>query len=146
MEKQVKKRVLVAEDDPGILEFHQNILSVKYEVTTAANGEEAWKIFQKTPFSVIVTDIDMPVMDGNDLIRNVISKKPETQIVIVSSVTKAAVALWSTKNNITYLPKPVEFAYINIAVSSAFPRYQEQKWLNEMKKLIAKAPFWIKEC
>lgn len=58
-------RVLVVDDSITTRTLEKNILESKgYVVTTAVNGQEGWDILQKQSFSLVITDINMPVMDG----------------------------------------------------------------------------------
>ena len=65
MDQNSKIEILVVEDDRDMRDFIQEILLEKgYIVTTAANGKEALKRLDETPFPIIVSDLKMPVMDG----------------------------------------------------------------------------------
>jgi two-component system chemotaxis sensor kinase CheA len=66
------KRALLVDDSA----FYRSMIgsyleAAGYEVVEASNGEEGLKQLERFEFSVILTDIEMPVMDGFDLIRNV---------------------------------------------------------------------------
>jgi two-component system sensor histidine kinase and response regulator WspE len=67
-----KLRVLVADDTSTIREMERDLLSgVGYDVVTAADGMEAWHRLRETEFDLVVTDIDMPRLDGIGLIRSI---------------------------------------------------------------------------
>ena len=58
-------RVLVVEDHPVLLDFITTLLEDKYHISTAINGEMAWRLLQSDPsFDLIISDVMMPVMDG----------------------------------------------------------------------------------
>ncbi|PAY18436.1 hybrid sensor histidine kinase/response regulator [Rhodopirellula sp. SM50] len=62
------RTLLLAEDSVTTRVLLRNILeSAGYEVTTAADGQQAWELIQEKPFDILVTDVDMPRMDGFDL-------------------------------------------------------------------------------
>lgn len=82
-------RILVVDDSITTRTLEKNILeSKKYLVTTAVNGQEAWDILQKQSFTLMITDINMPVMDGFELTDRV--KKSEKlasmPVIIVTSL------------------------------------------------------------
>lgn len=84
-----KPHILVVDDSITTRTLEKNILENKnYQVTVAVNGQEAWEILQKQKFSLLITDVMMPVMDGFTLTENV--KKSKTlknlPVIIVTSL------------------------------------------------------------
>lgn len=83
------KKVLVVDDDPVLLTVHETALKeAGYEVATAQNGKEAFEKFMQVvgtdeQFDAIVTDGNMPEMDGLDLIANVRSDPAHEGVLIV---------------------------------------------------------------
>ena len=66
------RKVLVVDDDPAMRRIVSKILdSAGYEVTLAANGSEAFEILQQECPAFVVTDWDMPVLDGAALCRKI---------------------------------------------------------------------------
>jgi CheY-like chemotaxis protein len=66
------KRVLLCDDESHILRAAEFKLSrAGYDVTTASNGQEAWEAIQANPPDILVTDLQMPRMDGLELSRRV---------------------------------------------------------------------------
>ncbi|OGQ82982.1 MAG: hypothetical protein A2289_03780 [Deltaproteobacteria bacterium RIFOXYA12_FULL_58_15] len=61
--------VLVAEDDPGLLQSVTTLIGEKYRVLAASDGESALEMAAKYRPDVLVTDIGMPRMDGIELTR-----------------------------------------------------------------------------
>lgn len=89
-------RVLLVEDNVVVRDMFryglQKLLrnrdsQVDFEVHEADNGSAAWKLLEQEPFNLIVLDLYMPVMDGNQLIKRV-RQNPATKdipIIVVSS-------------------------------------------------------------
>ena len=86
-----KPRVLVVDDSITTRTLERNILEIHgYQVTVAVNGLEAWNLLQHEPFDLVVTDVEMPEMDGfalTERIRND-NELGEIPVVIVSSLAK----------------------------------------------------------
>ena len=62
-------RLLVVDDDPILREFAAaNLSTPQVEVEVAADGDEAWHRLAKGAFDIALIDLDMPVMDGFELI------------------------------------------------------------------------------
>lgn len=67
-----KRTVLVVEDDAGILrQIAFNLESHGYLVQTAVTGLEALKILMQNRADLLITDVMMPEMDGNELVSSV---------------------------------------------------------------------------
>jgi phosphoserine phosphatase RsbU/P len=67
-----RTNVLVVEDDPvSQLIFQRNITQLGHTVSQASNGAEAWSIFEREPFRIVVSDWMMPQMDGLELCRRI---------------------------------------------------------------------------
>jgi diguanylate cyclase (GGDEF)-like protein len=64
--------VLVADDEPGTrLMLATMVERLGHRCTQAADGEEAWRLFGATRPDVVITDWDMPGVDGTELIRRI---------------------------------------------------------------------------
>ncbi|MEM6438430.1 MAG: response regulator [Pseudomonadota bacterium] len=64
------KRVLIAEDEPHIVESLRFILSREgYDVADAADGEAAWDSLDAAPPDVLILDVMLPRLNGFDLLR-----------------------------------------------------------------------------
>lgn len=82
------KHIVIADDERLQCEMLNQILKQKDPeiiVYMAANGQEAYEYLQKNQADVLVTDIQMPVMDGIELIRRVSEEWPEIKIVLISA-------------------------------------------------------------
>lgn len=75
----MSRRVLCVDDDPNILRAYSRTLRSKFELDTAASGEEAIRILaERGPYAVVVSDMRMPGMDGVELLRRVRETAPDT--------------------------------------------------------------------
>jgi two-component system chemotaxis sensor kinase CheA len=82
-------RVLVVDDMVTARMLMRNILeSAGFAVKTANNGVEAWALLQEETFDIVVTDVEMPVMDGIGLTRSIRADEKLTTlpVVIVTSM------------------------------------------------------------
>lgn len=67
-----KKQILVVDDSLTVREVERRLLeSAGYEVATAVDGVDGWNTLMARPFDLLVTDVDMPRMNGIDLVRTV---------------------------------------------------------------------------
>lgn len=87
--KTERPHILVVDDSITTRTLEKTVLESKnYQVTVAVNGKEAWEILQHQKFSLMITDITMPVMDGFTLTEQV--KKSahlhDLPVIIVTSL------------------------------------------------------------
>ena len=93
-------RILQAEDDESMRGFLVRALKkAGYEVIDFANGEEAYERLKTEPFTLLLTDIVMPKMDGIELARRASELDPDLKIMFITGF--AAVIL----NNDIAAPK-----------------------------------------
>ena len=87
-------RILLAEDDDSMRGFLVRALEkAGYDVIDYANGEEAFERLKSEPFTLLLTDIVMPKMDGIELARRASELDPELKIMFITGF--AAVVLSS---------------------------------------------------
>src|SRR5512145_895847 len=114
-------QILIVDDENNIRRVLAAMLKREgYDVTTAADGEQALAVLQKSPVSVVVTDLVMPRVGGMDLLKRVVADWPDVPVILITahgSVDSAVAALKA--GAFDYITKPFD---------------QE-----ELKKVIAKA-------
>ncbi len=90
-ERQKRRHVLVVDDSVTTRSVHRAVLeTADYQVTLAANGEEAWQILQGSRFDAVVSDVEMPRMDGFALTQ-MIRRSPghsALPVVLVTALEK----------------------------------------------------------
>lgn len=79
-------RILLVEDNVELLMLMQTLLSSRYHVTTAHNGKEALGLVEQQALDLIISDVMMPEMDGNELTR-CIKENPNTSHLPVILLT-----------------------------------------------------------
>ena len=85
-------RILLAEDDDSMRGFLVRALKkAGYDVIAYPNGEEAFERLKSEPFTLLLTDIVMPKMDGIELARRASELDPDLKIMFITGF--AAVAL-----------------------------------------------------
>ncbi len=86
-EAQPRKRILVVDDSITVRELERQLLQSRgYAVDVAVDGMDGWNAVRSTPYDLIVTDVDMPRMDGIGLVTLVKADpaRREIPVVIVS--------------------------------------------------------------
>ena len=81
-----KERILVVNDEEPIREMVGKIINqMGHEVVTAKDGKEALEILRKGPFTILITDVKMPEMDGFDLMKSARAEFPTLPIICMTA-------------------------------------------------------------
>lgn len=81
----IPKRILFADDNEFIRDFVSGFLEFSgYEVALAINGIEALAAFCASAFDLVLTDFNMPAMDGFSLAVHIKEKSPSTPIILLT--------------------------------------------------------------
>ena len=79
------KTVLVVDDDPNIVKTYKLVLeSVGYRVDTARNGVEAMFKAKKVYYDLVIIDMNLPDMLGNQLAEQIRDEKPDIKIIMIT--------------------------------------------------------------
>jgi CheY-like chemotaxis protein len=74
--------ILLVEDDPDLREAIYDLLSRKYTVTQAENGKVGQELLEVEHFDLVISDAQMPQMNGVDLLRWIKKEKPTPFILM----------------------------------------------------------------
>lgn len=105
----LKKKILVADDDPGILDSLRLLLEeFDYEVETVANGRKLFAV--KKPFpDVLLLDIWMSGVDGGEICKHLKNKRSTKQIpIIMISANKDTEQIAKASGADDFVAKPFE--------------------------------------
>ena len=81
-----KKRILLVDDEEGIqLLYREEFEEEGYNVTTASNGEEALEKFTKEPPDLVILDINMPDMNGIEVLRHMKEINSDLPVILSSA-------------------------------------------------------------
>ncbi len=102
--------ILVAEDEDELREYLVEYLQIFFKtVYSAACGKEAYKIYQDSKPDIILSDINMPNLDGLSMISRIRLNDEKTKIIIMSAHSDTEKLLQAIKLNlVTYLVKPIK--------------------------------------
>jgi HD-like signal output (HDOD) protein len=104
-------RILFVDDDPLLLQGLRRLLRTTrtdWSPAYANSGAEALEILARERFDVIVTDMRMPGMDGNELLTEVMRRHPHMIRVVLSGQAEQATILRSIGSTHQYLWKPCD--------------------------------------
>lgn len=112
------ERILVVDDEEIIRESLSYILKKEgFYVEEAANGKIALDKFRENSFDLVITDLEMPVMKGVELMEQVKTLNVQTAIMVITAFGSLETAISALRNGASdYILKPVEFDELIIKV------------------------------
>ncbi|MCJ7746349.1 MAG: response regulator [Desulfobacterales bacterium] len=103
------KRILVVDDDQGILDSFEVLLGDRYDLVKAENGFEALQIIEADPPQLIFLDIKMPGLDGIDILRKLKKDQKNVEVVIITATDQEKTEEEAKSLGvIDYLKKPLD--------------------------------------
>lgn len=142
------KRVMLVEDEEFILQGILCIVdwaSIDMEVAyTAHNGEEALEKFRQDPVDIIVTDVEMPLLDGLGLIREIRKDNTRVRCLILSGYDEFEYARTALSLDVEeYILKPINDEMLREALLKAAARLDDmdRKQAANMEEKIGWAQF-----
>jgi cyclic di-GMP phosphodiesterase len=126
-------RILVVDDEQAIRDvLTEGLTDSGYACETASDGVEALDKVRGDSFALVVSDIDMPQMDGVQLLQEIKKLKPDTEIVMLTGVVDVETAIQSMRLGASdYLTKPFNLAEVRITVERAL---EKQRLIRENRE------------
>jgi EAL domain-containing protein (putative c-di-GMP-specific phosphodiesterase class I)/CheY-like chemotaxis protein len=121
--------ILLVDDDACVRSAYGRVLRrAGYRVTTAADGLEAVDLLGTCACDVVVSDVDMPGMDGIELLRQVRDFDPDLQVLLVTGSPSLDSAIRAVEHGAArYLAKPITTPSLIVAVDKAATATREAR-------------------
>jgi len=117
----MKERILVIEDEKRWCDFLSLLMSqAGYEPTATTDSEEGVKLALGQDFSLVLTDLRMPKLDGIEVLKKIKSGKPSLPVIIITAYSTVGAAIESMKQGaFDYITKPFNNEQVMSMVSRA---------------------------
>ncbi len=127
-------KVLIIEDEPDVRESYIDMLTMLgYEVDSADNGVSGLEKLNNNKFDIVITDLNMPRMNGLETLRHIKKKDIDTEVIVVTGFATIENAIGAMKQGaFDYITKPVSMEHVKIVLSKCMQRIQARR---ENKKL-----------
>jgi two-component system cell cycle response regulator len=132
--KGTKAKVLIVDDEPDTLEILQALLSTEgYNIIIASTGEDGVKEAQKEKPEVILMDINLPGIDGNEALRRIRQNNPLQSVIMLTAFATVDNAIQALKEGATdFVKKPFENEHLIHIVNQVL---EKSRTLMEKEKL-----------
>src|SRR5260370_34890027 len=118
----MKRRILIAEDSPQTRDQLRTLLEAGegFEVDTTGDGRAALEALTKNHYSIFLTDLKMPQLDGMKLIEEIRRRQLSVTVLVLTgfgSIDKAVQAM--RLGAYDFLPKPIDIDYLRLVIKRA---------------------------
>jgi DNA-binding NtrC family response regulator len=118
-----RRRILLVDDEQDILDLLHEHFAKDCDVETAADGMTALAIVRARRPDVIFLDINMPGINGVDVLKSVKELDATIPVLMVTANADNALAAEAIKRGaFSYVPKPFDLKYLNHLVAAALSR------------------------
>jgi signal transduction histidine kinase len=132
--------LLVDDKQENLFSLKELLLFNKYEVDTAASGEEALSKVLKNDYALIILDVQMPGMDGYEVAENLngYSKTRDIPVIFLSAVNldKNFITRGYHSGGVDYITKPFDPDLLLLKVSTFYRLYRQKQDLQVIQKVL----------
>ena len=137
--------VLIVDDEPSIVEALDRVLTKEgLQVRSAATGQQALDVLRAHPVHVMITDLRMPGMSGDDLLKAAKALTPEVEVIVMTAYGTIENAVEVMKlGAYDFIAKPLKRAAIVAAVRKALDKQAlvaENRQLRAQLAAVTKRP------
>ncbi len=135
----LRGRILVVDDDPEMCRLLCDVLSKEqHTVETAKSGQEALAVLSDQ-VDVLITDLQLPEMEGLELMHQAKRRAPETAVIIITAFGTIESAIEAMKlGAYDYLPKPFKLAELQLVVQKALQEGALRREVARLRQAIGK--------
>lgn len=132
--------ILIAEDDPVQRKMLSMLLTKKlgYTVISAANGAEAMETIKSSSvgdINAVLLDINMPIMDGFETLKNISKYRPDIPVLMLTGSDDTTIAVKAIKEGASdFIVKPPEPTHLDIAIKNAIRLSALSQELSKLKR------------
>jgi two-component system response regulator PilR (NtrC family) len=119
-----KQKILVVDDEKSMCDFLEIMLQKEgYEVTSTTSGEKALELLDNNLYSMILTDIKMPGVDGFVVLRKAKEVSPDSVVIMITAYGSPEGAVTAIKEGAyDYVTKPFRVEEVKLTIKKALER------------------------
>ena len=135
------KTILIVDDEKNIVSGLEEAFTLEsYNVLTAYDGKEAWDKVNTNNVDLVITDLRMPMMNGNDLVEKISSSYPTLPVIVLTGHGTIETAVESMRRGaVDFFTKPVDldklFLVVKKCLANSELQEQNKKLTEEIEKL-----------
>ncbi|MFH1293740.1 MAG: response regulator [Pseudomonadota bacterium] len=132
------KNALILDDDQAIRLSLEKLVKREFlRPLLAADAKTALEILSQEEIDIVILDINLPDMDGLEVLKKIKEKKPECQVIVITGQGTREIAIQSLRRGaIDYLEKPIEMEEFSAALGRAQEQMAEREDLQYKNRLL----------
>ena len=120
-----KKTVLVVDDEEIIRDFLFEVLNDDFNVSTASDGDEAIDKLKEQSYDLVITDLKMPRVSGDEVVRFAIQSDPDAKVIVITGYSSLySVSKSANHGASAFLSKPFSIKELMQTVSDCMGKAQ----------------------
>ena len=129
-------KILVVEDEEIIrLMFQQTFESWGFQVDVAENGKDALDRCHRENYHIVVTDLNMPMMDGLELLKRIKIKWPNIEVIVITGYATIESAIDAMKHGAyDFILKPVNFDHVQFTMNKCYSKIRFEAENQELRQ------------
>jgi len=129
-------KILIIDDDVKMLELLKKVLTKRgFVVETSSKPREAIEKFQSDGFDIVVTDINMPEINGLEILKQIKSLSPDVIVIMITAFATVSSAVESMKlGAYDYIVKPFNMEEFALIIERASERIHLKKEVEFLRK------------
>lgn len=135
-----KNRILIVDDEQIALRNLDHIMKKEgYEVTSTQSGSNALKLLEEQQFDLVLTDLKMEKVDGNQVLKRSKELSPDTEVVMITGYASLQSAIQAIKEGAyDYITKPFKLDEVRKVVKEALEKVLLKKENQQLREQIEK--------
>ncbi|OGP85567.1 MAG: Fis family transcriptional regulator [Deltaproteobacteria bacterium RBG_16_54_11] len=119
-----KQKILVVDDEKSMCDFLEIMLHKEgYEVTSTTSGEQALELLDNNLYSMVLTDVKMPGVDGFEVLRKTKEVSPDTVVIMITAYGSPEGAVTAIKEGAyDYITKPFRVEEVKLTIKKSLER------------------------
>ncbi|HPG28338.1 MAG TPA: response regulator, partial [Myxococcota bacterium] len=136
-----ERTILVVDDDASILDMTEDLLGhAGYAVTKARSGSDALSKTEDRDYDVVLTDLQMPGMDGIDLLAKIRERHPDTPVILMTAFGTIQSAVRAMRAGaFDFVTKPFTADEVLAPIERAFERRALEEENRRLRRAVARA-------
>jgi two-component system NtrC family sensor kinase len=140
----MRKILLIDDEEGNVRVLSMSLRSDGYDVVTAYSGEEGLEVFNTEFPDIVLTDLKMPGMSGLEVLKQIKTSSPETEVIIITGhgdIDSAIEALQYGASD--FINKPIRDEGLSIALKRAMEkidiRFKLKQYTENLEKMVKEA-------
>jgi DNA-binding NtrC family response regulator len=140
----MSKRILIADDDHNLCRMIEAFLRTRsFEPSWHTSAEAAFAAMRTAEFDAVITDLNMPGMNGVELCERIVANRPDVPVIVMTAFGSLETAVAALRAGAyDFVTKPVEMDMLAFAIERAVKHRSLQQEVKKLSEIVEKSTRW----